>query len=714
MKNNDYLEMDFQDIVPDLQMDRREFLKLTGGVLVLFTIGDTAAFAQGRARPGLPADFNAFLRIGEDGRVSCYTGKIEMGQGIYTSLGQMLADELDVPLDSVDMVMGDTDLCPWDAGTWGSLSTRGFGPFLRAAAAEARLVMLQLASEELKIPIEQLTVNDGEVIDKANKNHRVTYARLAKGKKIERHLSQAAIKKTPPEFTVMGKPTHRRDAQEKVTGKAKYAGDIQVPGMVYAKILRPPAHGAALKSVDISEAQNMTGVQIVREGDFIAVLHKYPDVAEQALSKIKAAYEKPQTGLDDTNIFDHLVQSAAEGKTLAQEGNLQEGERLAAHIVEVTYLDGYKAHSPMEPHTAVALIEGKKATIWASAQTPFPTRSEVAKELGFPPENVRVIVPFVGGGFGGKARNIQAVEAARCARLSGKPVQVAWTRREEFFHDSFRPAAVVKIRSGVTQAGELCFWDYRVYSAGDRGAQTFYAVPNQSTVSYGASDETPKGHPFMTGPWRAPANNTNTFARESQIDILAEKAGMDPVEFRLRNLKNEKFIKVLKTAADKFGWKPSRAPSGRGYGVACGIDAGTVVAACAEVEVDKTTGNVKVKRVVCAQDMGLVINPTGAAMQMEGCITMGMGYALKEDIHFKNGEIFDVNFDTYEIPRFSWLPEIETYIIDDRQADPQGGGEPAIILMGGVLANAIHDAVGLRVVQMPMTPERILAAMKKG
>jgi CO/xanthine dehydrogenase Mo-binding subunit len=198
------------------------------------------------------------------------------------------------------------------------------------------------------------------------------------------------------------------------------------------------------------------------------------------------------------------------------------------------------------------------------------------------------------------------------------------------------------------------------------------------------------------------------------MDIMAAKLGMDPVEFRLQNLKNEKLQTVLKTAAEKFGWKPSKSPSGRGFGVACGIDAGTLVATCAEVEVNKSTGEVKVKRVVCAQDMGLVINPEGAIMQMEGCITMGMGYALKEDIHFKDGEIFDVNFDSYEIPRFSWLPKIETYLVDNKSIDPQGGGEPAIVVMGAVLANAIHDAIGVRVFQMPMTPQRIKDALKKG
>jgi len=427
MNNDDYLELDFTDNIPDFQINRRDFLKLTSGVLILFTIGDKEVFAQ-QTRPSLPTDFNAFLRIGEDGRVSCYTGKIEMGQGVHTSLAQMLADELDVSLDSVDMVMGDTDLCPWDAGTWGSMSTRYFGPALRAAGAEARQVMLQLASEQLKTPIEQLVIEQGEVFDKTRKAPRVTYAQLTKGKKIERHLSQAAIKKMPSEFKIMGKPITRRDAKEKVTGKAKYTGDIQLPGMVYAKILRPPAHGAKLIDVDLLEVDKMKDVQVIRERDFIAVLHKYPDVAEIALSKIKANYERPQTGLDNTNIFEHLLKNASEGKSVAKEGNLQEGEHLAAKIVDETYLDGYKAHSPIEPHTAVAKIEGNKATIWASSQTPFSTRSEVAKELGFPPENVRVITPFLGGGFGGKGRNPQAVEVARCAHLSGKPVQLVWTR----------------------------------------------------------------------------------------------------------------------------------------------------------------------------------------------------------------------------------------------------------------------------------------------
>ena len=707
--------LEFLEEPSDLQISRRDFFKVAGsGIFVLFTIGDTL-FAQQRQGSRLPTDFNAFLKVGEDGRVSCYVGKIEMGQGIVTSLPQMLADELDVSVDTVDIVMGDTDLCPWDMGTFGSLSTRSFGLSLRAAGAEARQVMLELGSEQLKIALDNLLTEDGFVIDKTDKERRVSYAQLAKGKKIERHASGKVALKKPSEFRIMSKALVRRDAHEKVTGKAQYTGDIQLPGMLYAKVLRPPAHGAKLIEVDVSEAKKMKDVQVIKEGDFVAVLHKYPDVAEEALSKIKAKFDRPISDLDDKSIFDHLLKVAPEGRNVAKDGDLKAGESAAKTIVEETYFNDYVAHSAMEPHTALANIEGDKATVWASTQNPFTCKEEVAKELGFPSQNVRVITPFVGGGFGGKTRNLQAAEAARLAKLTGKPVQVAYTRKEEFFFDAFRPAAVIKIRSGVTEKGKVSLWDYRVYFAGERGAQHFYDIPNHSTTAFNSSWVGAAGsHAFATGPWRAPGNNTNTFARESQIDIMAAKAGIDPVEFRLQNMTDKRMIRVLKAAAEKFGWTAGKTPSGRGYGVACGIDAGTYVASIAEVKVDKGAGNVQVKRVVCAQDMGLVINPEGATIQMEGCIMMGLGYALTEQVHFKGGEILETNFDTYQIPRFSWLPKMETVILDNKELDPQGGGEPAIVTMGGALANAIYDAVGVRMRQLPMTPERIIGELKKG
>lgn len=717
MKSDKYLDLDFQDIKSPFEMNRKEFLTLLGGGLfILFTMGDLLSYTQEqqRRRGGeLPTDFNAFLRVGDDGRVTCYTGKIEMGQGVVTSLAQMIADELDISLDSVDMVMGDTDLCPWDMGTFGSMTTRFFGPPLRAAGAEAKKILLQMASEKLKKPVEQLFVENGIVIDKQNKKLNITYAELTKGKKIARHLKGDVKVKSPEEFKIVNKPVNRRDALLKVTGKAKYSADILFPDLLYAKILRPPAHGAELLSVDLSEAKKIDGIVVVEEKDLIAVLHKYPDVAEAARSKIKAKFSKSSSTLNEQNIFEHLLSAEAETRTVSKKGNLKLGEKNSHKISEKIYYDGYKAHAPIEPHAAVARFEGEKIRIWGSTQNPFTAKEQVADTLGIPSEKVRLSPPFLGGGFGGKTMNRQITEAARLTKITKKPVMVAYTREEEFFYDSFRPAAVVKIKSGVDKEGIINLWDYKVYFAGERGADPFYNFQNSNVQSVGSAWGSNGVHPFATGAWRAPGNNTNTFARESQIDIMASNAGIDPVEFRLRNLTDKKMIGVLKAAENKFGWKSIKLPSGRGLGVALGIDAGTYVAMIAQINLNKKSGEVKVERVICVQDMGLVINPEGAKIQMEGCITMGLGYTLAEDIQFNNGEIFNKNFDTYDIPRFSWLPKIETMILEKVNEPPQGGGEPAIITVGAAIANAIYDAAGIRLNQLPITPERIKAALEK-
>ena len=714
----EYLERDFSEAkqpTPGLPFGRRQFLQLLGGgIIICISIPDSLAQQEGERRRGmgqpLPEDFNAFLRIGEDGRVSGFSGKVEYGQGVVTSLAQMLAEELDVPLDSVDMVLGDTDLCPWDMGTFGSMTTRVFGPPFRAAAAEAKAVLVELAAEKLGVAKERLKTKAGVVYEEAGQK-KVSYAELAKGQKILRHVKGAAVK-TPADFALVSKPVLRKDAAAKVTGQAKYAGDVREPGLLHARILRPPVHGAKLIHADTSGARKVEGAQIIEEGDLIAVLHPYPDLAERALAKIKSEYDRPAPTVDDKTIFDHLLKAAPHGQTLAEGGNLAEGRSAAHDVLEQTYLNSYVSHAAIETHTALAKIEGNKATIWASTQTPFALKEAAASQLGLPAQNVRVITPYVGGGFGGKSYNQQALEAARLAKLAGKPVQVVWTRAEEFFYDTFRPAAVVKIQAGVTESGLITFWDYGVYFAGERGAQQFYNIPNHRTVAYGSGwVAAPGSHPFATGPWRAPGSNTNCFARESHIDMLAVKAGMDPVEFRMKNLNDERMRRVLQAVAEKFGWSPAKAPSKRGYGVACGTDAGAYVAHMAEVAVDKKTGAVEVKRVVCAQEMGLCVNPEGAKLQMEGAITMGLGYALSEEVRFKGGEILESNFDTYTIPHFSWLPEIETVILDAKDSPAQGGGEPPIICMGGLIANAVFDATGARLLQLPMTPERIKEAL---
>jgi len=515
----------------------------------------------------------------------------------------------------------------------------------------------------------------------------------------------------PSQFKVMGRPLLRRDSREKVTGKALFSGDLRLPGMLYASVLRAPAHGAKLLRGDSSGLKGLEGVVLVQEPGLVAVLHEFPDLAQEALGRLKAEFAPSTSPLDDRSIYGHLERAPVPSEVIHQAGDLGKGRAGAVRMLETTYLNAYVAHSAMETHTALARSEGGQMTVWASTQNPFGAREEIAEALGLPNEKVRVITPFLGGGFGGKAFNLQAVEAARLARATGRPVQVCWTREEEFFNDTFRPAAVVKTSSGLDAEGRIAFWDYEVRFAGDRGSDLLYDVAHHRISSVGNFDGPAGVHPFPVGAWRAPGCNTNAFARESHIDELATMAGVDPIEFRLRHLSEPRALRVLRELRERWAWALGGNEPGRGIGVACGLDAGTFVATLAEVQVDLQSGKVDVKRVLCVQEMGLVINPAGAKIQMEGCITMGLGYALTEEIRFKAGELLDTNFDTYALPRFSWLPKIETVILEADNTPPQGGGEPAIILMGAVLANAIHNATGVRLLELPMTPARLKAAL---
>ncbi len=625
----------------------------------------------------------------------------------------MMADELNVPFGKVRMVMGDTDLCPYDQGTWGSLTTRVFGPAMRAAASEARGVLLDMASKQLNVPVTLLEVRDGVVYDTKTSGKSVTYAELAKGKKLEKYLDIKPDVEDYSKFTYSGKPYKRADSYLKVTGKALYAGDMKLPGMVYARILRPPSHGATLVTADVSGAEQVAGTRVVREGDFIAVVNENRDRADEAIVKIKAEYSFDEMNVNDKTIFEWMLKADSRVNVVRSEGDIEAGRRQSVRVIESEFHDSYVAHAAIETHTALATFEGGKMTVWAATQSPFGLQDGIVRELGLPLDKVRVITPFVGGGFGGKSAFQQGIEAARLAKITGKPVMVAWTRDEEFFYDTFHSAAVIKINSGIDSEGYIKMWDYHVYYAGTRGSETIYNVPNAKTSDYTRNSNAPPVHPFATGPWRAPNNNTNTFGRECQTDIMAAAAGIDPLEFRLKNLKDEKMIACLKAVADKFGYTPAKLPGGRGIGIACGTDAGTWVAGMAEVDVDKSTGKVKVKRIVIAQDMGLCVNPQGALLQMEGCITMGLGYTFSEEIIFEGGKIENRGFDNYEIPRFSWLPKMDCIILDRKDQAPQGGGEPAIIVIGALVANAIFDATGARVYRMPMTPARVLEAIRK-
>jgi nicotinate dehydrogenase subunit B len=689
-------------------LNRREFVKLLGpGLYFLFSIdGLLLAQQPGGSAGRYPDDFNAYFRIAEDGHVTCYSGKVELGQGVTASLAQMLAEELEVPFESITMVLGDTMLCPWDGGTNGSRSIKYFGPALRAAGAEAREVLIQMAAEQLKVTAERLIAKSGAVFDKSNPALKVTYGALAKGKTIERHLDKKPPLKAASAFVVCGKSLPRADFPDKVTGKAQFSGDIRLPKMLYGKVLRPPAHGAKLKNADLSATKEIKDAIVLQDGDFIGVVHPLPDVAEKTLALIKAEYERPVPQIDELNIYEHIVNTAARDNVIEQKGDLAQGGKLAVLKFDESYFTPYVAHAPIETHSAVADVRKDEATIYVGTQRPFGANDEIGRAIGLPSNKVRVITPYVGGGFGGKSQVGQAVQAARLSKMTGFPVQVIWTREEEFFYDTFQPAAVVRIGSGLDESSRITYWEYLVHFAGERSSQNIYNVPNLRTISRGTGFGGGGPHPFGTGAWRGPGSNSNIFARESHIDVMAAKAGIDPLEFRLKNLADERMIRVVIAGAEKFGWRPGKAPSRRGQGMVCLDYLGTYVAAFAQIKIDKEH-RIQVDRIVHAQDMGPVINPEGAHMQMEGAVTMGLGYCLSEEIHFKGGDILDLDFGAYKIPRFSWVPKIETVVVENLEIAPSGCGEPPIVGMGALLANALFDATGVRLRQLPLTPERI-------
>jgi isoquinoline 1-oxidoreductase len=696
-----------------LEIGRRDLFQLLGGgIVILFGMKAGVAAAQGR-NP-YPTDFHAYLSIGEDGKITVFSGKIEMGQGVLTSQAQMAAEELGADLSQIEMVLGDTDRCPWDAGTFGSLTTRVFGPALRAACARARAVLAKGAADELGTTPDKIVLRGGQAWAEGAPNRKIGFGALSKKLKIAETVDDKAVLRVVADFDVMGKSAPRIDAHDKVTGKAKYAADVRLPGMLYGRILRPPAHGATLIHVDTSAAKAAPGVTVVEKGALVAVLHKDPEAAGKALDLVKAEWTTPPAGPDQEGIFDHLVQRSGEGRDLVHKGDPASVQ--PARSFESAYHKGYVAHAPMEPHSALADVKADSATVWASTQGPFPLRDNLAKTLGMDPKKVRVLTPFVGGGFGGKTPSRQGIEAAQLSQACGKPVQVAWTRAEEFFYDTFDPAAVAQVKSGLDANGKIVSWDYTIMGAAPRGAAILYDIPNVRVRAAGGmsfNEEAEYGglHAFAVGPWRAPGANMNIFAIESQIDQMAAASGVDPLEFRLNNLTDARARRVLQAAAEAFRYTPGKGPSGRGYGMALSLDAGAYVGTFAEVKVDKKTGQVRVVRMACAQDMGIVVNPEGAKQQIEGGLTMGLGYTLAEELRFKWGDIEDRNFGTYQLPRFSWAPEITSVLVKNDELAPQGGGEPAITTCGASIANAVFDATGARMTRLPMTRKRVLEAL---
>ena len=684
-----------------LGFDRRHFFKiLGGGILVAFCAprldaqerrGGDGESGGGRRRggPARPMEVSAWLHIGEDGVVQVFTGKTEVGQNIRTSLSQAVAEELHVPISSIRMLMADTDLVPFDMGTFGSRSTPDMALHLRKVAAAAREALIDLALKAWGFTDRHVRAREGQVtyerlpgrIEKS-----ITYAELLKGQKLTATVTEQTKLKPASEWKVAGTSVPKVDGRDFVTGKHRYTTDVSLPNMLHGKVLRPPAYGARLKSLDDSKAKAIEGVTVVKDGDFVGVTAPNLGIATKAVEALVAEWEGGG-GPSNKELWEVLKNSFDRGD---QGKKIDEALANAAHKLDQTFTVEYIAHCPLETRAGFAEWKDGKLTVWTGTQRPFGVKDELVNAFSLPPDKVRVIVPDTGSGYGGKHSGEAAVEAARLAKAVGKPVKVAWSREEEFRWAYLRPAAVIEVRAAIDDQGKLTAWEFHSHNPGGAAIETPYAVPEKFVRSHGSKS------PLRQGSYRGLASSANGFARESAMDELAAMAGLDPLEFRLRNLKDERLSAVLKAAAERFGWNDRKGHCG----IACGIDKGGYVANCVELEVKGK--DVVLKRVVAAFECGAVVNPMHLKNQVEGSIVMGLGGALSEAIQFADGKILNPAFSKYRVPRFSDTPPVNIVLVDRKDLPSAGAGECPIMAIAPAIAGAIHAATGQRRRAMPM------------
>ncbi|HVO12434.1 MAG TPA: molybdopterin cofactor-binding domain-containing protein [Vicinamibacteria bacterium] len=676
-------------------LDRRAFLQVLGSGL-LVTVAVPAAWAEGTA-----VSTRVFLN--EDGTITALSGKVEEGQGPRTELTQAAAEELRVPVDRVRLVMADTDLVPDDGITAGSRTTPVDVAEMRRAAATARELLAGYAAQQWGVDPAALDVRDGVIAGPSGRT--MTYADLAKAREAVASLGQAIrpdVALTPVNgWKTLGQPVARPNARDLVTGAHKFPSDVVRPGMLYGRVLRPSAFGATLESVDLTVAKAMPDVVAFRDGPFVGLAAPTSYRATQALEAVArtASWKTAPAPVSNQNLFAHLRAHARPGEARAEEkGSAAAALEKASRVLGASYQVAFIQHAPMEPRAAVAEWNGERLTVWAGCDGPFRAQRHLSEELGVPRERIHVIVPDMGGGFGGKHTAEVAVEAARLARAAGKPVWVRWTREEEFTWAYCRPAALIECRAGLDAQGRLVAWEFTSINPGGAALATPYAIPNLAVSSVETDP------PLRQGSYRCLGATANNFARESFMDELAAAAGADPLEFRLAHLQNPRLAAVLERAAKEFGWAARRkqVSAGRGVGLACGTEKNSVVAACVEVRLDRADGRIVVSEICEAFEAGPVLNPAGLLSQVQGCIVMALGGALTEEIEFAEGRVLNPRFSRYRVPRFRDVPKIDVHLVENRDIPPAGAGETPIIAAAPAIANAVFAASGQRLRSMPL------------
>ncbi len=747
-------------------ISRRELLQGTGALVVTFSLWGyvPGLSAQSATVPGEPdpSSLDSWIAISRDGSVTVFTSKVELGTGVDTALAQIVAEELDVPFARVHMETGDTAKTVDQAVTAGSRTVERAGPQLRQAAAAARQQLLKLASVRLSAPAEKLAVADGVVHVEGASTAGVSYGELIGDQRFNVKLSVTGTgwdMKLAPEikakdyrsYRIVGTPVKRTDLPAKFTGEFTYVQDVRLPGMLHGRVVRPPVVNSKPLSIDEDSIKHIPGVvKVVQEGNFVGVVTQTDWAAIQAAKALKVSWSTPQTKLpanaDELYAFLKNTKSFRD-QFAANKGNTDAAFSRATKVFEATFRWPFQSHGMLGPSCAVADVRGDRATIWAGSQGPFRTRANIAALLGVPETNVQVLYREGSGCYGRLSTDDAPEDAAVMSRAVGKPVRVQWMRADEHAWEPKGPAQLLTVRAGVDAQGHVIAWEYMDRSFpwteaqgntllasrqvglkstnqgnpnGAAGGGEIYEFENQKVMAAAIPWIQQDPTPLRTSNLRAPGDLARSFASESFLDEIAADLGVDPVEFRLRYLKNDKrATEALVAATKQAGWKPRRSGQhvaagsiASGTGISVANRANTITAAVANVEVDKSSGKVTVKKVTLAHDCGLIINPDGLRNQIEGNIIQGVSRTLLEEVQFDATGIKNLDWVSYPIITFQDIPEIDIVLINRPEMPPLGGGEPSIVPIPAAIANAIYDAVGVRLRDIPLSRQRVLTGLK--
>jgi CO/xanthine dehydrogenase Mo-binding subunit len=732
------------------QASRRAFLQAGGAIVVSFAFPGLGAAQTStpKEKLALYEGLDSWLAIGADGHVTVFCGKVELGTGVTTGLSQIVAEELDFPVSRIRMIMGDTAIVPDQGTTTGSKTIQMGGPQLRRVAAEARAVLAELAAAKLGVAADAAGIREGVVFVKAAPEKQLTFAELLGGKRFERKLTQHARLKPIADYTVVGQPVPRVDLPAKVAGSFEYVHNVRLPGMLHGRVVRPPAVGATLIRADEASVKNL-GVRVVTRGNFVGVVARREETAIAAARQLKVEWALPARAGESVDIHRELRTYPTETQSVTAIGDVVTALPQAARSVKASYSTPFQMHGSIGPSCGLADVRDGAATVWCGTQHSFGLVAAVAGVLGIPADKVRVAWTEASGCYGHNGADDSAVDAALLSQAVGKPVRVQWMRHDEHGWDPKGPAMVVDLAAGLDSNGNIVAWDFinitSTHSTRPRhqpgntlggqltGHAPAYELSNggrNANVTYEFAAKRVqiryhKSSPLRPSALRGLSAYQHTFANESFMDELAAAANADPVAFRLAYLKDERARTVITTVAKLARWDAGKTghaspggstgndvASGRGIAFVQYENENAYAAVVVDVEVNRASGQVRVKRMYAAQDCGLIVNPDGVRNQVEGCLVQGMSRALFEEVRFDRSGVNSTDWFSYPIARFDDVPEVLEIELINRPDKPSvGAGEASTCPLAGAIGNAIFNATGTRLREYPFSPERVKSAL---